>query len=374
MKDEKIVVIGGGTGTYTTLMGIKHYSRCITAVVTMADDGGSSGRLRDEFGHLPPGDVRRCLVALSANKQVNRTLRALFEYRFDKGLGLNGHSFGNLFLTALTELTGTTETAICEASRLLNVCGQVLPVTTDNSRLSAELEDGTIIRGEHNIDVRTVKPHLRIRRVFLSPEARVYPSAQDAIRNADILVLSPGDLYTSLIPNLLVKGVAEAIRDCKGTRILVCNLMTKHGETDGFIASAFLAEIIRYLGSPNALDCAIVNNGQVSSGMLDMYASERASPVEVDLDRCRTLVPYVILADLVAKGPLLRHDSRKLARLIMDAHQLRTVQRNGASDPAVVEPFATSAPVATNGRHNVTCAERKYPFMTASNERTLRGV
>ena len=234
----------------------------------MADDGGSSGRLRDQFGHLPPGDVRRCLVALSANRQVNRTLRALFEYRFDRGAELNGHSFGNLFLTALTELTGSVELAILEASRLLNIRGTVLPVTTDNVRLCATLEDGTLITGEGKIDVRTVKPELGIRRVFLSPEATIYGPVDQAIRNADVLVIGPGDLYTSIIPNLLVRGVPEAIRACKGVRIFICNLMTKHGETDGFTAARFVAEIYRYLGSSEALDSVIVNTGAFPEELL----------------------------------------------------------------------------------------------------------
>ena len=316
MGSENTVVIGGGTGTYTALMGLKRHSRNVTAVVTMADDGGSSGRLRDQFGHLPPGDVRRCIVALSANRQVNRTLRALFEYRFDRGAGLNGHSFGNLFLTALTELTGSAELAILEASRLLNIRGRVLPVTTDNVRLCATLEDGTLITGEGKIDVRTVKPELGIRRVFLSPEATIYRPVDEAIRDADVLVIGPGDLYTSIIPNLLVRGVPEAIRACKGVRIFVCNLMTKHGETDGFTAAQFVAEIHRYLGSSEALDGMIVNTGDFPDEHLVKYAEERAYPVAVDWEQCSRLAPRLFQDDLLAKGSLVRHDPRKLARLI----------------------------------------------------------
>ena len=316
MRKTKIIVIGGGTGTYTTLMGVKHYNCDATAVVTMADDGGSSGRLRDEFGHLPPGDVRRCLIALSPNRRINRTLRDLFEYRFDKGNGLNGHSFGNLFLTALAELTGSTERAIQEAAELLNVRGTVLPVTTDNCFLWAELEDSTLIRGERNIDVRTVKPDVAIQRVFLSPKATIYPPVEEAIRNADILVIGPGDLYTSILPNLLVNGVPRAIRECKGVRIFVCNLMTKHGETDRFTASRFLAEVSRYLGASQAIDCMIVNNGAFPPDLLEKYTQENAYPVAFDFERCLELVPHIFQADLVATGSLLRHDSRKLAKLI----------------------------------------------------------
>lgn len=314
MSDKKIVVIGGGTGLYTVLQGLKEYNCDITAVVTMADDGGSSGRLRDEFGHLPPGDVRRCLVALSTE---NRVLRSLFEYRFDKGHGLNGHSFGNLFLTALAEITGSMEQAISEAAKLLNIKGRVMPATTDDVRLCAELEDGTLIRGETNIDVRKVKPELRIRRVFLTPEATVYPPAAEAIRNAHILVIGPGDLYSSLIPNLLVRGVPEAVRECRGVRIYVCNLMTKHGETDGFAASDFVAGVSAYLGGPGILDYMVVNSGSFPSALLEKYALEQAYPVYLDLERCKSMVPKIVPGDLVSKGSLVRHDSHTLAWLII---------------------------------------------------------
>lgn len=318
MGPQSTVVIGGGTGSYTTLTGLKHYSDNLTAVVTMSDDGGSSGILRDEFGHLPPGDVRRCLVALSADDEMGRTLRHLFEYRFDKGLGLNGHNFGNLLITALMEITGSMELAILEASRLLNIKGRVLPVTTDDVRLCATLEDGTVIRGEKNIDVRTVKPHLGIRQVFLSPSATGYEPALDAIRNADFLVIGPGDLYTSIIPNLLVQGVPDAIRDCKGKRIYICNLMTKHGETDGFAASRFLEEIYKYIGSTKTIDRLIVNNNHPPIGLLRDYATEKSYPVIFDEERCQAIVTEIAQGDLRSQGDLLRHNPRKLAQLVYD--------------------------------------------------------
>ncbi len=330
MANENIVVIGGGTGTYTVLTGLKQHSGNITAIVTMADDGGSSGRLRDEFGHLPPGDARRCLVALSADHRVSRTLRTLFEYRFDNpDSQLYGHNFGNLFLTALTELTGSLELAILEASRLLNIRGRVLPVTTDNVRLCAKLEDGTIIRGERHIDVRKIKPDMAMRQVYLSPEATAYPPVLDAIRNADILVLGPGDLYTSIIPNLLVHGVPEAIRECRGVRIYVCNLMTKYGETANFTASRFLSEMCRYLGSTSALDCMIVNDGVFPEDLIARYAKENAHPVVIDAAQCLEMVPCLAQEDLLTSGSLLRHDSEKLASLIMRIGMERH-RRNGA--------------------------------------------
>jgi uncharacterized cofD-like protein len=340
MANENIVVIGGGTGTYTVLTGLKNYSSNITAIVTMADDGGSSGRLRDEFGHLPPGDARRCLVALSANQEVSRTLRTLFEYRFENEESqLDGHNFGNLFLTVLTELTGSVELAILEASRLLNIRGRVLPVTTDNVRLCATLEDGTLIRGERHIDVRTVKPELPIRQVFLSPEASAYPPVLEAIRNADILVIGPGDLYTSIIPNMLVHGVPQAIQECKGVRIYVCNLMTKRGETDGFSSSKFLSELSRYLGSTNSVDCMIANDGIFPRTLLARYAEENAHPVVVDTDQSLNYVPRIVQEDILTSRSLLRHDSKKLARLIMQ------IGKESKSHNGVVRSHSTIAGV-----------------------------
>jgi UDPglucose 6-dehydrogenase len=341
MADPKIVVIGGGTGTYTALMGLKKYSRSITAIVTMADDGGSSGRLRDEFGQLPPGDVRRALIALSDDQHM--MLRSLFEYRFNKGLGLNGHSFGNLFLTALGEINGGMEQAIQEASHILNIRGKVLPVTTEDARLFAELEDGTIIHGEHNIDVRKVKPDIRIKRVFLSPEPRLTPAAREAIKEADILVLGPGDLYTSLIPNLLVQGMPEAIAACKGTRVFVCNLMTKHGETDGFGLSDFISEMERYLANTDSVDRVIANNRRFTPEVLAKYAEENAYPVTVDTEGIPGLKPEIVLGDLVSNGQLVRHDSEKLAKLIIATHESNRPAPVGTQETTVIEGNMDSA-------------------------------
>lgn len=329
-SDPKIVVIGGGTGTYTALMGLKRYSKNITAIVTMADDGGSSGRLRDEFGHLPPGDVRRALVALSDDRQ--NTLRSLFEYRFDKGDGLNGHSFGNLFLTALGELTGGIEGAILEASRVLNIRGQVLPVTAEDTRLYAELEDGTIIHGETNIDVRTIKPHLKIKRVFLKPEPAITQSAKQAIEEADILVIGPGDLYTSLIPNLLVDGVPEAISNCNGSRIFVSNLMTKHGETNDFALSDFVREVKKYLGGKESIDAVIANSHLYSDEILSPYAEEKAFPVVADDFSGEIENAKAVLGDIANTGQLVRHDSQKLAKLIISTHVSMSAAPVGTND------------------------------------------
>jgi len=313
---KKVVAVGGGTGTYAALTGLKRYNVDLTAVVSMADSGGSSGILRDEFGHLPPGDVRRCLLALSAEPATGM-LRRLFEYRFDRGRGLNGHNFGNLFLTALTEITGRPDLAIQEAAKILNIKGQVLPVTIANSNLGARLEDGTIIKGETNIDIRRVRPDLKIIDVYLDPPAEVYPPAAQALLEADVIVIGPGDLYTSVIPNLLVDGVPEAIAASPAKVVYVCNLMTKHGETDGFRASDFILEIRRYLGSSERLDAAIVNQGEAPEALLEQYRQEHSFPVEPDLDRCRELVPQVIVGSLAASGTLWRHDPDKLAAAVL---------------------------------------------------------
>lgn len=322
-SQKKVVVIGGGTGTFTVLSGLKKYTSNLTAVVSMSDSGGSTGRLRDEFGILPPGDVRRALVALSSLPE-QLMLRRLFEYRFERGNGLSGHSFGNLFLAALTDITGREDKAIEEAGKILNIAGRVLPVTLANANLCARLEDGTVIKGETNIDIRRIRPDLKILDVFLDAPARIHPEVDKAIREADIVIIGPGDLYTSVIVNLLVGGVAEAIRKTKGKIVYVCNIMNKYGETDGFRASNYIGEIGKYmngLANGNAhkvhLDAAILNRGSYPRKLLRKYGKEKASPVEVDLDEVRPLVPRIVVRDLMTKETLLRHDPDKLARAIL---------------------------------------------------------
>jgi uncharacterized cofD-like protein len=342
----EIVVVGGGTGTYTALMGLKHHQVSLTAVVSMADDGGSSGRLRDEFGHLPPGDVRRCLLALSADESATM-LRRLFEYRFDRGNGLNGHSFGNLLLTVLTELTGSTDLAIFEAARLLNVKGTVLPVTLSDSRLGAELEDGTVISGESKIDVRTIRPESRIKRVFLAPPATANPVALAAIARANVIVIGPGDLYTSVVPNLLVDGIPEAIERSDALKVYVCNLMTKHGETDGYRASDFIQEVQRYLGSRGSLHHVIVNDASnVSEKILRRYVLERAAPVEANLEDCANLGPQPCFGSFAVAGTLLRHDPARLATAIMKLAGL-TAQGHGSRVDLSIKESSDRYPVTS---------------------------
>ncbi len=318
--DNKIVVIGGGTGTYPVLAGLKKYFSQITAIVTMMDSGGSSGRLRDEFGQLPAGDVRQALVALSSESSQ---LRELFNYRYSKGEGLEGHSFGNLFLTALAETTGGMNKAVAEAGQILNIQGKVLPITNDSADLMAEFENGDIVRGEGNIDEPEKYNGSRIKKVYLEPQITANPESLAAIKEADLIVLGPGDLYTSLVPNLLVGGVKQALNEASAKIVFVVNLMTKHGQTDNFKASNFVSEIASYLGrNPDVL---LVNTQGFPEDILSRYSQEKEIPVEDDL---KNDTYQIVRADLLATEPiqqksgdmlkrsLLRHDSEKLAAAI----------------------------------------------------------
>ncbi len=310
-SDKKIVVIGGGTGVFTVLSGLKKHFSDLTAIVTMADDGGSTGILREEFGILPPGDIRRALIALSATD--NKSLSQLFSYRFAKGSGLSGHSFGNLMIAALEEITGSFENAVKEASKILSVQGSVLPVTFKKTRLMAELEDGRIINGETNIDVPKYDGRLSIKKIWLRPEATINPAARNAILGADAIVLGPGDLYTSLIPNLLVQGVKEALRKTKAKKMYFVNLMTKFGETAGFRASDFVRTLEQYLGT-GVLTYVIVNTAKPTAMRFREYVKERAEFVEPDLENIERSV--LVEANLVRTQGFVRHDPDKIAELV----------------------------------------------------------
>lgn len=320
-SEKKFVVIGGGTGTYTVLSGLKKISNHITAVVTMMDSGGSSGRLRDEFGQLPTGDVRQALVALSSDSSV---MRALFSYRYEKGEGLTGHSFGNLFLTALAEITGGMENALAEASKILSIKGRVLPVTISDAHLVAEYEDGSIVEGEKDIDVPNHDGKLRIKDLRLEPEALPFEKTLEAISEADFIIIGPGDLYTSLIPNLLVPEVSKTICISSAKKIYIVNLMTKYGQTYGFKANDFVDEVEKYLGK-DCLDFVLINNQKLPQDIIERYKAEKDAPVE---DNLAKKYYQVIRKDLLALDPiektpgdllqrsLIRHDSDKLARAI----------------------------------------------------------
>lgn len=323
VRKKKVVVIGGGTGTYQTLVGLKKYPLDISAVITMSDSGGSTGRLRKELSILPPGDVRRALIALSDLPLSKRTLERLFDYRFENGEGLRGHSMGNLLLAALTQITGRMDLAIAEAGKILEVSGYVYPVTLDHTDLVAVLQDGKKIFGETNIDLRAEKTngHLApIKKVDLSPKARVFPEAAKVIRQADAIVLAPGDLYTSLVPNLLVEGVPEAIGKSRGKFIVVVNLMTKPGETDDFKAMDFVRVVRQYLGSAEGkLSHIIVNKkGAFGKNVLAWYKKFSQIPVEDNLDGNVAGVK-IVRGSFVQNGDsdFLRHDPQKLARAIV---------------------------------------------------------
>ncbi len=317
MDRKKIVVIGGGTGNHTTLSGLKYEECDLTAVVAMTDSGGSSGRLREELGQLPPGDIRQCLVALAPDDRSTALLAQLFDYRFNAGNGLWGHSFGNLFLTALTEITGNTATAISEAARMLAIKGVVLPVTLTKSTLMACLEDGTEVVGEANIDQRSENLDVNIDYIYLEPKAYAYPPVLEAIERADALIMGPGDIYTSIIPNLLVEDVAQAIRSSTATKICVCNLMTKPGESDGFKGSDFVNLIREYLGTTAPLDYLVVNNAPYQERLLQRYAAQNQFPVAVDVEECGKTVNRVVQEPILSAGVYIRHDPYALARTIM---------------------------------------------------------
>jgi len=311
----KIVVIGGGTGTYTALIGLKKYPCELTAVVSMMDSGGSTGVLRDEFGVLPPGDIRRGIVALSESTPI---MKELFQYRFLTGSGLKGHSFGNLLITALKEITGSDAEAIKQACKILNIKGKVLPVTVDNSNLCAELENDYVIKGETKIDIPKHDPELKIKRIFLEPQAKAFEEAVEEILNADKIVIGPGDLYTSVLPNIIVEGIKEAIVNSKAKKIYVCNVMTKYGETNNFDVEDFVDEVEKYLGK-GVLDLVVFNDKKASRRLLKKYKEENAQQVGFSLEKLKNKNVNFIKADLITEPNLIRHDPDKLAKVIFES-------------------------------------------------------
>ncbi len=305
----KIVVIGGGTGLSVLLHGIKEYTSNITAVVTVADDGGSSGRLRQQFDIVAPGDIRNCLVALAADETM---MRDLFQYRFEKETEFSGHSFGNLFITAMTQVTGDFEKAIKESSKVLSIRGRVLPSTLEKVTLVAEHADGRVTEGEAQIP----KAGSPIKKIFIKPQdASAAPDAVKAIREAELIILGPGSLYTSIIPNLLIKDIREAVVASDVSKIYVCNIMTQPGETDNFKASDHVKELAAHT-HPRILDACIVNVGRIPVSMLEKYAREKSVPVVADSQTIKDYGYGVIEEDLVSATDLVRHDANKLARIV----------------------------------------------------------
>jgi uncharacterized cofD-like protein len=310
---KRIVTISGGTGSFVVLSALRDYPVLLSSIVSMADSGGSTGKLRDQYGVLPPGDIRRSLVALS---DAGQTLRDLFNYRFRTG-DFTEHNFGNIFLSALEKITGSFDKAVAEASRVLNIKGEVIPVTLDNVHLCARLATGLVIKGEANIDVPKHNPEIPIENIWLSPKAKVNPKAVRAIMSADMIVIGPGDIYTSIIPNLLVKGMTTAIRRSRAKKVYVCNLMTKFGETHGFKARDFVDAVERYLGR-GVLDYAVFNNKKPPAGVVGRYLEENSHLVDVSNLDLEHKKPRYILADLLDAGRFVRHNPRKkLARVLM---------------------------------------------------------
>ena len=310
-QGPKIVVIGGGTGLSTLLLGLKEYTSNITAVVTVADDGGSSGRLRRQFGLLAPGDIRNCLVALADTEPL---MRSLFQFRFGGKEELKGHSFGNLFITAMTEVTGDFEKAVKESSKVLAIRGRVIPSTLDEVGLIAEYSDGTKIAGESKIAEE--KKH--IKRIYLSrKDCEPTPEAISAIGEADVIVLGPGSLFTSIIPNLLIEQITEAVLGSKALKVYVCNIMTQRGETDNFKASDHIEAIVAHAKS-KLIDSCVLNLAQIPREFVEKYKQEDACPVIADIEKVEEMGFSVIREDLVSTKDYVRHDAQKLARIIMD--------------------------------------------------------
>ncbi len=317
------MVIGGGTGTFTVLSGLKHYPVDLTAVVTMADDGGSTGRLRDEFGVLPPGDLRQCLVALS---DADMVMRQLFNHRFDRG-DLKGHSFGNIFISTLEQVTGDLDKALDVASKILNIRGRVMPVTLDKIALNAELKNGKILSGESEFMNYQLVSKYGIKKMFLTPKAKANPKAVKAIKEADLIVVGPGKLYTSVLPNFLVPGIAKAFIASKAKKVYVTNLMSQQGHTDNFFVSDYVKVMEKYIGKKGVFDVVIYNNKKAPSQLVRKYADE-GEPVVCSAECLRgdfELIGTNLLSDGLANVPkvdllrrtLIRHDSEKLAKTIL---------------------------------------------------------
>lgn len=309
-RGPSIVVIGGGTGLSTLLRGLKEYTGNITAIVTVTDDGGSSGRLRTEMGILPPGDIRNCLVALADKEPL---MERLFQYRFRGNSGLNGHSFGNLLIAALTDLCGDFELAVKESSKVLAVRGRVLPSTLSDVTICAEMLDGSIVRGETTLSSQD-QP---IRRVFIEPgDCHPLPEALEAISGADAIVLGPGSLYTSVIPNLLVKELTSAIARSAAPKIYVCNVMTQKGETDHYSVRDHVQAVLNH-SRRDLIDYCIVNNTPVSEHLIERYR-QMSQDLVVDDSECLAAKGIrVVKASVVSETAVVRHDSAKLAAVLM---------------------------------------------------------
>ena len=319
-----IVAVGGGTGLSTLLRGLKRYVeaegawsiRKLAAIVTVTDEGGSSGVLRKEFGMLPPGDIRNCIVALAEEEQL---LSRLFNYRFDTDSALKGHSLGNLLLTAMTEIAGGFDQAILAAQEVLAIRGEIIPSTLDDIRLRATLADGSELIGEVAISGTQIgeaprrKPHhARIVHLGIDPsDAKPPERAIEAILGADMIIIGPGSLYTSVLPNLAIKQIADAIREAKALRVYICNVMTQPGETDSYSAEEHLSAIVEHAGL--IVDVMIINGRRPSEAIIEAYAAQAQQPVAFDVNAIRELGVTPFFGDIIAEGNFVRHDSAALA-------------------------------------------------------------
>lgn len=320
---KKVVVIGGGTGTFTVLSGLKAYPLDLAAIVTMADDGGSTGKLRDEFGVLPPGDIRQCLVALSDAPIV---LRKLFNHRFDKG-ELSGHSFGNIFISTLEQVTGSLDEALDVIAKVLNIRGRVIPVTLSKVRLVTKLKNGKVLEGESVLSNYQLLSRFGIEKIYLKPKAKANSKALLAIKNADVIIVGPGNLYASIVPNFLVEGVGKAFIQSRAKKIYVASLMNKHGHTDDFVVSDYVRVIEEILGMGGVFDTVLYNTTKPSSVLIQKYADE-GEPVLcgkimknverrfVGEDLLSKKLPSLPKKDLLRRT-FIRHDQKKLAKTIM---------------------------------------------------------
>jgi uncharacterized cofD-like protein len=327
-RGPRIVVVGGGTGLASLLRGLKEYTINLSAIVTVADDGGSSGRLREEMGILPPGDVRNCLLALADAEPL---LNKLFQYRFTGEEGtLAGHNFGNLFLAAMGDVTGDFLTAIKEFSRVLAVRGQVLPSTLKEVYLEAEYTDASVVRGEHKIP----QSGKRIKKVSLVPaDAEPLPEALAAIAEADLIVLGPGSLYTSIIPNLLVDGITKAILRARAPKVYVCNVMTQPGESEGYTALEHVEALIAH-SHKKIIDFVLMNNDfALPQELLEKYQLEGSYPVESRAEEIRKLGYIPIEAPIISKKNLLRHDSQLLAQALMELLHSKYAKKKALRKP-----------------------------------------
>ena len=322
-RGPKITAIGGGTGLSTMLRGLKKYTKTLTAVVTVADDGGGSGVLRRDIGMPPPGDIRHCMESLA---NVEPIMERLLTYRFQEG-SLAGQSFGNLILAALNGVTGSFEEAVAQMSQVLAITGRILPVTSADVQLEAVFETGARVVGESKISSFKKEQDCRIAHVALLPERpAALPAALQAIREADLILMGPGSLYTSVIPNLLVEGVVEAICRSEALKIYVCNIMTQEGETEGYTAADHVDALLSH-GAPGLVDLCLANSAPVRPGLVEKYREEDAAPILVDRERIRAmgleLEEYPVASE---GGDYARHDPDRLAAAVLDVYRRRAVR------------------------------------------------